>query len=188
MKKIYGVLCVFIVLFSTAVSVNASEQKNVEKEDSMSASAEWVKTTGDKTITYLLTATETGSEQDKISLMIYTDGPEYFAGKSGQVQVKDSAFKIDAKLNSASLSQVKVKVSDSCTGKEEIITVSANWKGKGEFTKGNYQTFINDGKITKSSGTLLSREAIATGSINGKKLGTSYFAGMEKLSGKTEKQ
>ena len=119
MKKICGVLCVFIVLFSTAVSVNASEQKNVEKEDSMSASAEWVKTTGDKTITYLLTATETGSEQDKISLLIYTEGPEYFAGKSGQVQVKDSAFKIDAKLNSASLSQVKVKISDSYTHIQE---------------------------------------------------------------------
>lgn len=46
----------FIVLFSMDISADASEQKRVEKESSMSAYAEWAKTTGDKTITYLLTA------------------------------------------------------------------------------------------------------------------------------------
>ena len=65
------------------------------------------------------------------------------------------------------------------TGAMETLTVNADWTGTGDITKGSYSSSSKSGDYTwRSSDSSSSREATATGNINGLDLGISSYASL----------
>ena len=58
MKKIYMLALAFMVLFSMTMSVEALEQKTINRQNGVSAYADWTKTTGDLTNDTFLSVTQ----------------------------------------------------------------------------------------------------------------------------------
>lgn len=190
MKKLYSITLALIVLFSTAVSVEALESKSMQRYNGAHASADWTETNGNATIYTYLSVTETDDGTDiYVSSYTYDDKTGYSSEKYGYMFTQDDVFNIDKKLNSASLSEVEIEVYewyyDETEGyyyTEEAGTsiVKADWTGIGDISKGSFRSSSRDGDyVFRSADSSLSREAIATGSISGNDLGSSSYAWMD---------
>jgi hypothetical protein len=178
MRKLYTALLTLVVLLSTTMSVEALESKTIERHNGASAYASWCKTNGNATIYTYLSVTETDDGTD-IYVSTYTYGPDYYSDKSGYMFTKDNVFKIDKKLNSASLSEVQINAHDWYTGETETLTVKANWLGMGDVSTGSSSYSSKNGDyVWKSSDSSKYRGASATCSINGLDLGISPDASL----------
>jgi hypothetical protein len=171
-------LLALVVLLSTAMSVQALESKTIKRHNGASAYANWDERNGDITTSKYLSVTETNDGTD-IYLDVYTWGPDYWSDKSGSMFTQDDVFKIDKKLNSASLSDVEIDVYDWNTGVTEALTVKADWIGKGDISGGSSTSSSKNGDyVWKSSDSSKYRDASVTGSINGLDLGASSYASL----------
>jgi len=164
------------------MSVQAIEYKMMERHNSASASADWSETNGNATICTYLSITETDDGTDiYISTYTYDTSEPYYwyssSSKSGCLFTKDNVFRVDKKLNSASLSEVEIDVNDWYTGETETLTVKADWSGEGDISTGSHKSSSTEGDyIWKSSSSSSHRQASATGNINDSDLGTSSYA------------
>lgn len=176
MRKLYTMLFTLIVLLSIATSAEALESKITERHNGATAVASWTETNGKTTTDTYLSVTETDQGTD-IYLDVYNWGSRFSSEKSGYLCTKDDVFSMDRKLNSASLSEVQIDVSDWNTGETETVAVKADWTGKGEVSQGSFRSSSRDGDyIYRSSDSSSSREALVTGSINGCNLGVNSYA------------
>lgn len=169
MKKLYTFTFALIVLLSMAMGAQALESKTIERQNGVSAFATWTEKSDDITTDTYLSVTETNDGTD-IYLDMCTYGPEdYWSGKSGYISTEDDVFSIDKKLNSASLSEVKIDFYDWDTGEiMDTVTINADWTGTGDITKGSYTSMSKSGGyMWKSSDSSKNRDASVTGSING---------------------
>lgn len=183
MKKLYAIVFALMLLFSTAISAAALEYKTTYRENGMGAYADWSNTENDVT-TYSFLGVTNSDEGNDIYVSVCTDDivNNIFSCKSGYVFTQEDVFRIDRKLDSASLSAVDVVLYDWDTGSVETVSMQAEWTGIGDISKGSYKFMSKyEDYISKSSGSSSSREAIVTGSINGNELGTSGFAGLAKF-------
>lgn len=178
MKKVYTALLTLVVLISTTTSVEALESKTIERHNGASAYAEWYEINNNATTHTYLSVTETNDGTD-IYVSTYTYGPDYWSEKSGYMFTEDNVFRIDKKLNSASLSEINIDVNDWYTGETETVAVKADWIGQGDVSKGSSTYSSKNGDyVWKSSDSSKYRDASATGSINGYDLGISSYAGL----------
>lgn len=178
MRKLYIMCFTLIVLLSTSMSVQAMESKTIERQSGSSAYANWYETNGDVTTCTYLSLTETKDGTD-IYLSTYTYGPDYWFEKSGYMFTEDDVFSIDKKLNSASLSDIELEVTDWNTGETDTVTFGADWTGTGEISTGSSTSKSTTGDyVWKSSENSKYRGALVTGSINGLDLGISTDASM----------
>jgi len=183
MRNSYKILITFALLLSLAVNAAALEQKSMSRYSSESAAAEWSEVVGNKTITTQLSLTET-DDGTSVYFSIYTYGPNYYSYKSGSTYTTDDVFKMSKNLDSASLSEIEMQVyyysydeMGGYTSGTETLRVKADWTGVGELDERSTTYSVKDGDYTsKVSETYLSREAKATGSINGINLGDSFYA------------
>ena len=183
MKKIYAITFALMVLLTMAMSAEALQYKTISRSNGVAADASWTETDGDVTTDTYLYVTETDDGTD-ISLYIYTYDTMTgtWSDKSGYMYTQDDVFSMDKKLNSASLSDVQIEVYDWYTGESETMTVSADWTGTGKITKSSYKSMSKyDDYVWRSSDSSSYRSAIATGSINGDDLGSSYSATLIKF-------
>jgi len=94
----------------------------------------------------------------------------------GQTMAPEDVFSVD-KLKSATLSPVKVTISDYWSYK--TVTVQVDWTGQGEVGTSKYHTIGKFGDyFYKFSGSTSMGNASATGSIDGNDLGTSMYGGI----------
>lgn len=178
MRKLCTVLLTLVVLLSTTMSVQALESKSIERHNGASAYAGWFETNDNVTVYTYLSVTETDDGND-IYVSTSTYGPDFWSDKSGYLFTKDNVFKINKKLNSASLSAVEIEVYDWYTGETETLTVKADWIGKGDISGGSSKYSSNNGDyMWKSNDSSNYRDASATGSINGLDLGASSYASL----------
>ncbi|RXA17082.1 hypothetical protein EQO05_12830 [Methanosarcina sp. MSH10X1] len=178
MKKSYAILFALVVLISTTVSVQALQSKTIERHNGASAYANWYETNGDMTTYTYLSVGESDYGTD-ISVSTTTYGPDFYSEKYGYLFTEDDVFKASKKLNSASLSGVKVDVCDYYTGEAETLTIQADWTGEGDVSTGSSTSGSRDGNYKfKSSDSSSYRLASATGSMNGYDLGESSDASL----------
>ncbi|WP_156163950.1 hypothetical protein [Methanosarcina sp. 1.H.T.1A.1] len=172
-----------------AMGVQALESKTIERNNGAHASADWVETNDDVATYTYLSVTETDYGTDiYVSIWTYDETTGYSSEKYGYMFTEDNVFSIDKKLNSASLSEVEIDVSEWYYDETEeyytfeeagTLTVSADWTGIGDVSKGSYRSSSRDGDyVFRSAENSLSREAIATGLINGNDLGPSSYSWM----------
>ena len=178
MRRSYAILFALVVLLSTVMSVQAVEYKSIERHSGSSAYASWTQTNSNVTTSTSLSVSETEDGTD-IYLDIYTSGPGFWSGKSGYTLIQDDVFKVNKKLNSASLSEVEIDVYNWYTGQTETLTVKADWTGNGDLSTGSSSYSSRNGDyIWKSSESSSSREASATGSTNGFDFGVTPYASL----------
>ncbi len=168
MKKLFISILTLTILLSITMGAEALESKSMYRQNGMSANAGWTETNGNE-ITYTdlyVTETEDGTD---VYLSVWTvdtkKGSESY--KSGCLFTEDDVFSIDRKLSSASLSEVEIEVYGEDMSESETFTVSADWTGKGDITKGSTRYVSKSGDyIWRSSDSSSYRDATATGSIN----------------------
>lgn len=184
MRKLYTLLFTLIVLLSTTMSVQAFEYKSLSRNNDASASASWTEINNNATTNTYLSIYETDDGTDiYVSQYTYDNSEPYYwyssSYKSGCLFTKDNVFKIDKKLNSASLSEVKIDLNDWNAGETETVTLKVDWTGEGDISTGSYKSSSTyDDYVSKSSSSSSHRQASATGSINDSDLGTSSYASM----------
>ena len=183
MKKLNILVFALMVLLSVTISATALDYKTINRQDGVSAYAGWADTNGDvSTYTDLFVMKTDDGADIGVSICTYDTATGISSCKSGYKFTKDNVFSIDQKLNSASLSEVDIEVYDWNTGTLETLRVKADWTGTGDVTKGSFKYMSKYGDYTmKSSSSSVSREATATGSINGNDLGTSDLGGLAKF-------
>ena len=184
MKKSFVVTFALIVLLSMAMSVQALESKTIERNNGESAFTSWTETNGNMVTDTYLSITKTNDGTD-IYVDIYTwdtsDG-NYWVEKSGSMFTKDDVFSIDKKLNSASLSEVKLEVYNWDTNEMIPLTVKADWTGVGDVSKGIFRSSSRDGDYTfRSSDSSSYRGASVTGSINNCDFGVNSYGNLVKF-------
>lgn len=178
MRKLCTVLLTLVVLLSTTMSVQALESKSIERCNGTSAYAGWFETNDNVIVYTYLSVTETDDGTD-IHVSTSTHGPDFWSEKSGYLFTKNNVFKVNNKLNSASLSAVKIEVYNWYTGETETLTVKADWIGKGDISGGSSKYSSKNGDyMRKNSESSNSRDASATGNINGYDLGASSYASL----------
>ena len=169
MKKSFIVAFALVILLSMAMGTQALASKTIERNNGESASASWTETDGNMVTDTYLSATKTNEGTD-VYVEIWTrdiTNDNYWAGKSGYIFTKDNIFSMDRKLNSASLSEVKLEVHDWKTDEKEPLTVRADWTGIGGVSKGSVKSSSTGGDYTfRSSESSTYREALVKGSIN----------------------
>lgn len=189
MRKLYTIIFTLMVLLSTAVSVDALESKSIQRYNGAQATADWTETTGNVTTYTYLSVTETDDGTDiYVSMWTYDEMTGDCSDKYGYMFTEDNVFSIDKKLNSASLSEVEIETYEWYYDETEgyyiyedagTLTFKADWTAIGDLSKGSYRSSSRDGDyVFRSAENSLSREAIATGSINGNDLGSSSYAWM----------
>lgn len=190
MKKIYMVVFTLMVIFSVTMTAAALEMKSIYRQNGMSAYADWTDTNGDVSTYTDLFVTKTDDGTD-IGVSICTN--DMITGdwscKSGYMFTQDNVFSIDKTLDSASLNAVEIDLYEWYCDENGCwetpagsTTIQANWAGAGDKTKGSFKYMSKYGDyIMKGSDSSISREATATGSINGNDLGTSDFGGLAKF-------
>ncbi|WP_440956833.1 hypothetical protein ACSAZK_08050 [Methanosarcina sp. Mfa9] len=183
MKRLYTIIFALMVLLSTAVSVEAFDQKSMTRQSSEYASASWTEVRGNTTVETSLSVSKTDDET-RISVSVYTQGPNYWSSMSGSTYTQDDVFKMSKNLNSASLSDIEIEVycwsrdeTGTYTNERKTVTVKADWVGTGEISDSTTKYFSKyDDYTSKRIESYCSREAEATGSINNIDLGTSSYA------------
>lgn len=189
MRKLYAITFALIALLLTAMSVNALESKTIQRYNGEYAFADWAETNDGVTTYTYLSVTETNDGTDIcVSMWTYDETTGYYSDKYGYIFTQTDVFNIDKKLDSASLSEVEVELYEWYYDETEgyytyrdagTVTVRADWTGIGDVSKGSYKyTSRNGDYVFKSTENSLSREAIATGSINGNDLGSQSYARM----------
>ncbi|MCC4770457.1 hypothetical protein FXV91_09750 [Methanosarcina sp. DH2] len=182
MKNLYKILLFLVLLLSMAVNVDALEQKTMIRDDQTYASASW--TEKERSIVTDTSMSVTKKDDGTyISLSVYTydQMTGYGSYKSGFMVTQDKVFKISNTLDSASLSEIEMEIYNGNTGEKEILTVKADWVGKGDIIGGISKDMSKfPGYISRTSFSNLYREATAIGSINNCDIGESYNAGLYK--------
>jgi hypothetical protein len=183
MKKLYAAAFAFVVSLSMIMSATALEYKTIYRQNGMSAYADWTEINGDINNDTYLSVTETDDGTDVyLSIWTYDASTGNSSYKYGYNFIQDDVFSIDKKLNSASLENMQIDLYQWYCDENGICgetpagtaTIKADWTGTGDISKyGDY--------IAKGSDSSSSRNAIATGSINGDDIGTSAFAGLAKF-------
>lgn len=183
MRKLRVLLFSFLVLLSMTISVEAFDSKTVQRNNGESASAFWTEINGDLTTDTMLFVTETEDGTD-VYLSINTWGPDKWYSKSGYLFTKDDIFKLDKKLNSASLSEVTINIEDynTDTGQIEPIKIKADWVGIGDTSTSSSIFRSKTGDfIAKTSDSSINRQASVQGSINNCDLGTDGYGALSKF-------
>ncbi len=190
MKKLYTLVFAFMVLLSMTMSVEALEYKTINRQNGVSAYADWTDTNGDISTYTDLFVTKTDDGTD-IGVSICTNDMKTgnWSCKSGNRFTQDNVFSIDKDLDSASLNAVEIDLYEWYCDENgcwetpaESTTIQANWVGTGDKTKGSFRYASKYGDyIMKGSSSSISREATARGSINGNGLGESDFGGLAKF-------
>ncbi|MDY9926839.1 hypothetical protein [Methanosarcina sp.] len=178
MKKICALMLALILLFSMATSAAALEYKAIARQSGMCALAGWTDMDEDTITSTDLVAIKT-PVGTFVFLSISTFDTMTGSGsyKSGYIFTRNNVFHAAGNLNSARLSAVDIEVSDLENYETEIITVKANWAGKGETLKGSSKFISKSGDcIIKSSDSSSYREATATASIDNLDAGENCFA------------
>lgn len=189
MKKIYTLALVFMVLFSMTMSVEALQQKIINRQNGIQAMAEWTKTTGDLTTNTFLMVTKSDIGTDIWMYVCTYDITGSGSCKSGEIITQDNVFSMDKKLGSASLESVQIELSEwicdenSCTQTPAgTANIDATWTGTGKVSTGSYKWMSKDGNyMAKGSSSSSSRTATVQGTLNNEELGTSAFGGMAKF-------
>ncbi len=183
MKKLNTLVFALMVLLSITISATAMDYKTINRQNGVSAYADWTDTNGDvSTYTDLFVMKTDDGTDIGVSICTYDTVTGISSCKSGYKLTQDNVFSIDQKLNSAGLSEVDIDVYDWNTGTAETLKVKAGWTGTGDAAKGSFKYTSKYGDYTmKGSSSSISREATAAGSINGNDLGTSDFGGLAKF-------
>ncbi len=170
MRKICTLGFVLMVLLSMTMSATALEFKQKTLNNGDGGAASW----SDGSTNTFLNVFETQGETD-IFVDICT--ADFSSCKFGFIFTMDNVFDVDKKLNTATLSPVKIDLFDFNTGTIETITIQAQWTGVGDLTKSSFKETTKSGDFTaKFSDDTVFRDASATGSINGQDLRTSQKA------------
>ncbi len=188
MKKIYKVVFALLAIFTIAMSAAALESKTMYRQDGVSAYAVWSEQTTSGSTDKFISVTKTDLGTDIYVYICSSDMSGNGSCKSGYTLTSDDKlFTMDKKLDSATLNSVEINLYElQCdeTGMcwetpAGTVTVEANWQGTGEVTKGSFRTISKyNGYSSKYSDRTSSREAVATGSIDGTDLGQSQYGGM----------
>ncbi len=190
MKKLNTLVFALMVLLSITISATALDYKTINRQDGMSAYAEWADTNGDvSTYTDLFVMKTDDGADIGVSICTYDTVTGVSSCKSGYKFTQDNVFSIDKNLDLASLNAVEINLYEwscdetGCWGTPaDPITIEANWAGTGDKTKGSFKYTSKYGDYTmKSSSNSISREATTTGSINGTDLGTGDFGELAKF-------
>jgi hypothetical protein len=190
MKKIYMLALAFMVLFSMTMSVEALQQKTINRQNGVSAYADWTKTTGDLTTDTLLSVTQSDIGTDIWMYICTYDITGNGSCKSGEIITQENVFSMDKKLDSASLKAVQIELSEWICDENGMClqtpagtaNIEATWTAIGKVSTGSYKWMSKDGNyIAKGSSSSSSRMATAQGTLNNEDLGTSAFGGMAKF-------
>lgn len=177
------------MLLSITMSVEALESKEISRQDGVYAVADWSDTNGNvTTYTYLSVDKTNEGTYVSISMSTYDSVTDSYSDKYGSVYTRDDIFIMDKKLDSASLSPVEIAISewyydeteDYFTSKDAgTLTVSADWTGIGDLSRGSFKHTSRDGDyIFRSAENSLSRDASITASIDGNFFESQYYASM----------
>jgi hypothetical protein len=186
MKKIYMLGLVFMVLFSMTMSVEALQQKTINRQNGLSAYADWTKTTDDLTTDTFLTVTQSDVGIDIYLSICSYDITGNGSCKSGNMVTQDNVFSMDKKLDSANLKPVQIDLYQMNCDENGMCwetpagtaTIDATWTGVGKVSTDSFKwTSKNGNYIAKGSSSSSSRMATA----NNKELGTSNFGGLAKF-------
>lgn len=190
MKKIYMLALVFMVLFSMTMSVEALQQKIINRQNGESAYADWTKTTGDLTTDTFLWVAKSNVGTDILMYICTYDITGSGSCKSGGIITQDNVFGMDKKLGSASLESVQIDLFEWICDENGMCSqtpagtanIGATWTGTGKVSMGSYKWMSRDGNyMAKGSSSSSSRTATALGTLNNEELGTSAFGGMAKF-------
>lgn len=170
MKKLNVLAVAFLVFLSITVNAAALDSKSMTRQDSASAYASWSEGSSN---TYLYVS-ET-NDDTYINVQICGE----FSCTYGDMYTQEDVLDVSRKLNKATLSPVDIIIYDYNTGIYEEITIQAEWTGVGEVFKSSSHSISKFGDMTfKYSDSTQSRDATATGTINGNDLGLSNYAGL----------
>jgi hypothetical protein len=183
MKKLFTGVLALMVLLSLAVSAEAFESKVIYRDEGMGAYAGWYDYANNVSSDKFIQVMETDDGTDiYVYCWTYDENTGIWSDKSGYLFTQEDVFRINKKLESATLSPVEIELFDWNTGTSETITVAAQWTGVGdvEISSSKYISKYED-FMSKYSDKSLFREATATGSVDGQELGTSDFGLMVKF-------
>jgi hypothetical protein len=171
MKKTYVIIFALMVLLSMTLSASALQYKQKTLVNGDDASATW---SDSSMYTYLDVYNTQGQTYIVFEVCTLDSKGNIVSCKYGN-PIGNVVLDINKKLNTATLSPVQVGLYDSYTGNyDKTVTLQAMWAGPGDVSKGSYTTTSKSGDYTsKYSSNTLYRSAIATGTIDGKGLGTS---------------
>lgn len=178
-KKFYALTLALILLLSMVTSAAALEYKEMAHLSGTYALAGWTNTDENTIISTDLIAVKTPAGTFVfLSISAFDKMTGNFSYKYGYTLTQSNVFHASTgNLNSARLSEVDIEVSDPENDEQEIVTVKANWTGKGEILKGSSKFISKSGDcIIRSSDSSSYREATATASINNLDAGENYFA------------
>jgi len=185
MKKLYRLVFALMVMLSMTMSVQALEQKTIDRQNSLGAYAYWTKTTTDEM--KIITSLEVIQLDDgtHIDMRICTASKWglIMSCKVGSKVTQEMVFSMDKKLDSANLKAVQIDLLESACYECEPVSAGtatieeATWQGTGEVSESSnrYISKYND-YIDKGSYSNFERMATARVSINHEDLGTSSYA------------
>ncbi len=181
MKK-YAIVVALLVMLSVTLSATALVSKSIYRENGVSAYAYWDKTTADGYEYTNLGVMKTDRGTD---IYVYTckyDMEWNGSCMDGYAFTTKDVFTVDRKLNSATLSTVNVDMYDWNTYEVITVPVQASWTGDGDLSRSIYRSISKSNDFTfKYSGSVLYRNAIATGTLDGNDLGTSSYAEIDQF-------
>jgi hypothetical protein len=180
MKKI-GIAVTFLVMLSLTMSASALDSKTITRDNGVSAYASWDKTTADGYEYTYLGVMESNTGTDLFVTTCKFDMAGTGTCKDGYAFTTDDIFTVDSKLNSATLS-TNVNMVDYNTGEMTIVPIQVSWTGNGDLsTSKSHSISKSSGLISKFSGNVVYRSAVATGTLNGNDLGNSNYAELEQF-------
>lgn len=181
--KTTNILVALLVMLSLTIGATAMEYKSITREDGVSAYASWSNTVTDGNEYTYLGVMKTDKGTDIFVNICKEDISGNFNCVYGFAFTQEDVFTMDRRLDSATLSSVNVDLFNSSTGiVEKTVAIQADWTGEGDVTKGSSHYISKFGGFTyKFSDSVSFRQATATGTLDGNKLGTSVFGEMDKF-------
>lgn len=179
--KTMNIVVALLVMLSLTISATAMETKSITRENGVSAYASWSNTVAEGNEYTYLGVMKTDKGTDLYMDICKEDISGNFNCIYGFASTAEDVFTMDRRLDSATLSSVKVDLFNSSTGLlEKTVTIQASWTGEGDTTKGSSHYMSKFGDVTyKFSESVSFRQATATGILDGNELETSAFAEMD---------
>lgn len=177
-KKTSIIVCIAaILLFGVLSTIAAPTLKITERNNGISAQAEWVTLNGEGTYNYIAgIATKTGTD---LYFETCASAQVYETCKYGNSFTTENVLTVNKKLNSATLNIPSMVVYDYNGNPETLYDIQVQWQGFGEIENGGYKySSRNEGFVFRTRSDSKERSAVATLSINNIDKGISSYGNM----------